>query len=121
MNCWGIRIYFTKSRFSLNGGYIVCMELLSGHEKNHHYIRDFTKCGNIKSGFYCTLCVSALCLTFSYTLPTSTFFYMFQLFEALSVSRFMNLMPCYDCVLNVIPLLFMFFDICYNSLHIRIS
>jgi hypothetical protein len=20
MNCWGIRIYFTKSRFSLNGG-----------------------------------------------------------------------------------------------------
>jgi hypothetical protein len=33
MNCWGIRIYFTKSRFSLNGGYIVYMELLSGHEK----------------------------------------------------------------------------------------
>jgi hypothetical protein len=33
MNCWGIRIYFTKSRFSLNGGYIVYMELLSGHKK----------------------------------------------------------------------------------------
>jgi hypothetical protein len=33
MNCWGIRIYFTKSRFSLNGGYIVYMEPLSGHEK----------------------------------------------------------------------------------------
>jgi hypothetical protein len=33
MNCWGIRRYFTKVRFSLNGGYIVYMELLSGHEK----------------------------------------------------------------------------------------
>jgi hypothetical protein len=33
MNCWGIRIYFTKSRFSLNGGYIVYIELLLGHEK----------------------------------------------------------------------------------------
>jgi hypothetical protein len=33
MNCWGIRIYVTKSRFSLNGGFIVYMELLSGHEK----------------------------------------------------------------------------------------
>src|SRR5579875_2274481 len=33
MNCWGIRIYFTKSRFSLNGGHIVYMELLLGHEK----------------------------------------------------------------------------------------
>jgi hypothetical protein len=33
MNCWGIRIYFTKLRFSLNGGYIVYMELLSEHEK----------------------------------------------------------------------------------------
>jgi hypothetical protein len=33
MNWWGIRIYFTESRFSLNGGYIVYMELLSGHEK----------------------------------------------------------------------------------------
>jgi hypothetical protein len=42
MNCWGIIIYFTKSRFSLNGGYIVYMELLSGHEKI------ITKCGNIK-------------------------------------------------------------------------
>jgi hypothetical protein len=31
MNCWGIRIYFTKLRFSLNGGFY--MELLSGHEK----------------------------------------------------------------------------------------
>ena len=33
MNCWGIRIYFTKSRFSLNGGYIIYTELLLGHEK----------------------------------------------------------------------------------------
>jgi hypothetical protein len=33
MNCWRIKIYFTKSRFSLNGGYIVYMEPLSGHEK----------------------------------------------------------------------------------------
>jgi hypothetical protein len=33
MNCWGIRIYFTKSRFSLNGGLFVHMELLLGHEK----------------------------------------------------------------------------------------
>jgi hypothetical protein len=33
MNCWGMRIYFTKSRFLLNGGYIVYMELLLGHEK----------------------------------------------------------------------------------------
>jgi hypothetical protein len=33
MNCWGIRKYFTKSRFSLNGGYIVSIKLLSGHEK----------------------------------------------------------------------------------------
>jgi hypothetical protein len=33
MNCWGIRIYFTKLRFLLNGGYIVYMELLSGLEK----------------------------------------------------------------------------------------
>jgi hypothetical protein len=33
MNCWGIRIYFSKSRFSLNGGLFVYMELLSGHVK----------------------------------------------------------------------------------------
>jgi hypothetical protein len=33
MNCWGIRIYFTKSRFSLNGGLFVYMELLLGYEK----------------------------------------------------------------------------------------
>jgi hypothetical protein len=33
MNCWRIRIYFIKSRFSLNGGLFVYMELLSGHEK----------------------------------------------------------------------------------------
>jgi hypothetical protein len=33
MNCWGISIYFTKSRFSLNGGLFVYVELLSGHEK----------------------------------------------------------------------------------------
>jgi hypothetical protein len=33
MNCWGVKIYFTKLRFSLNGGYIVYMELLSGREK----------------------------------------------------------------------------------------
>jgi hypothetical protein len=28
-----MRIYFSKSRFLLNGGYIVFMELLLGHEK----------------------------------------------------------------------------------------
>jgi hypothetical protein len=33
MNCWGIRIYFTESRFSLNGGLFVSMELLLGHQK----------------------------------------------------------------------------------------
>jgi hypothetical protein len=33
MNCWGIKIYFSKSRFPLNGGLFVYMELLSGHEK----------------------------------------------------------------------------------------
>jgi hypothetical protein len=33
MNCWGIRIYLSKSRFSLTGGLFVYMELLSGHEK----------------------------------------------------------------------------------------
>jgi hypothetical protein len=33
MNCREIRIYFTKSRFSLNGGLYVYMELLSGHKK----------------------------------------------------------------------------------------
>jgi hypothetical protein len=33
MNCWEIRIYFIKSSFSLNGGYIVYKELLLGHEK----------------------------------------------------------------------------------------
>jgi hypothetical protein len=68
-----------------------------------------------------TLCVSALCLTLSYTVPTSKYFSMFQLFEPCCVSRFMNLMPRYDYILSVIPLLFVFFDICYNSLHIRTS
>jgi hypothetical protein len=52
MNCWGIRIYFTKSRFSLNWGYIVYTELLSGHEKIITKSGIF-KCGNIKSGLYC--------------------------------------------------------------------
>jgi hypothetical protein len=33
MNCWRNRIYFTKLRFSLNGGSIY-VELLSGHEKS---------------------------------------------------------------------------------------
>jgi hypothetical protein len=33
MNCWGIRIYFNKSRFLLKGGLFVYMGLLSGHEK----------------------------------------------------------------------------------------
>jgi hypothetical protein len=53
MNCWGIRIYFTKSRFSLNGGLFVYMELLLGHEKI------ITKCGNIKLGFYCLFIFSS--------------------------------------------------------------
>jgi hypothetical protein len=33
MSFWGNRICFTKSEFSLNGGFIVYMELLLGHEK----------------------------------------------------------------------------------------
>jgi hypothetical protein len=33
MNCWGIRIHFTNSRLSLNGGLFVYMELFLGHEK----------------------------------------------------------------------------------------
>jgi hypothetical protein len=33
MNCRGIRIYFTKSRVSLNGDLFVYMELLLGNEK----------------------------------------------------------------------------------------
>jgi hypothetical protein len=51
MNCWGIRIYFTKLRFSLNGGYIVYMELLSGHEKIITQSRISLNAGTLNRGF----------------------------------------------------------------------
>jgi hypothetical protein len=51
MNCWGIRIYFTKSRFSLNKGYIVYMELLSGHEKIITKSRISLNAGTLNQGF----------------------------------------------------------------------
>jgi hypothetical protein len=51
MNCWGIRIYFTKLRFSLNGGYIVYMELLSGHEKIFTKSRISLNAGTLNPGF----------------------------------------------------------------------
>jgi hypothetical protein len=51
MNCWGIRIYFTKSRFSLNGGYIVYLELLSGHEKIIMKSRISLNAGTLNRGF----------------------------------------------------------------------
>jgi hypothetical protein len=51
MDCWGIRIYFTKSRFSLNGGFIVYMELLSGHEKIITKSRISLSAGTLNLGF----------------------------------------------------------------------
>jgi hypothetical protein len=66
MNCWGIKIYFTKSRFSLNGGYIVYMELLSGHEKIITKSGISLNAGTLNQGFtviaalYLTPCQSQL-------------------------------------------------------------
>jgi hypothetical protein len=51
MNCWGIRIYFTKLRFSLNGGYIDYMELLLGHEKIITKSRISLNAGTLNRGF----------------------------------------------------------------------
>jgi hypothetical protein len=51
MNCWGIRIYFTKSRFSLNGGLFVYMELLSGHEKIITKSGSSLNAGTLNRGF----------------------------------------------------------------------
>jgi hypothetical protein len=51
MNCWGIRIHFTKSRFSLNGGLFVYMELLSGHEKIITKSGISLKAGTLNRGF----------------------------------------------------------------------
>jgi hypothetical protein len=56
MNCWGIRIYFTKSRFSLHGGYIVYIELLSGHEKIITKSGISLNAGTLNRGF--TVCPS---------------------------------------------------------------
>jgi hypothetical protein len=57
MNCWGIRIYFTKSRFSLNEGYIAYMELLSGHEKIITKSGISLNAGTLNRGF--TVCSSS--------------------------------------------------------------
>jgi hypothetical protein len=54
MNCWGIRIYLTKSRFSFNGGFYVYMELLSGHEKIITKSGISLNAGTLNRGFYCT-------------------------------------------------------------------
>jgi hypothetical protein len=51
MNCWGIRKYFTKSRLSLNGGYIVYMELFSGHEKTITKSGISLNAGTLNRGF----------------------------------------------------------------------
>jgi hypothetical protein len=48
MNCWGIRMYFTKSRFSLNGGLFVYMEL---HEKIITKSRISLNAGTLNQGF----------------------------------------------------------------------
>ena len=62
MNCLGIRIYFTKSRFSLNGGYIVYMELLSGHEKIITKSGISLNAGTLNRGF--TVCLDTFNITF---------------------------------------------------------
>jgi hypothetical protein len=53
MNCWGIRIYFTKFRFSLSGGLFVYMELLLGHEKIITKSGISLNVGTLNRGFYC--------------------------------------------------------------------
>jgi hypothetical protein len=57
MNCWGIRIYFTRLRCSLNGGLFVYMELLSGHEKIITKSGISLNAGTLSRGF-------TVCLTF---------------------------------------------------------
>jgi hypothetical protein len=47
----GDRIYFTKSRFSLNGGLFVYMELLSGHKKIITKSRISLNAGTLNRGF----------------------------------------------------------------------
>jgi hypothetical protein len=59
MNCWGLRIYFTKSRFSLNGGFIVYMELLSGHEKIITKSRISLNAGTLNRDFTIFVCLVA--------------------------------------------------------------
>jgi hypothetical protein len=51
MNCWGIRIYFTKSRFILNEGLFVYIELLSGHEKIITKSKISLNAGTLNRGF----------------------------------------------------------------------
>jgi hypothetical protein len=53
MNCWGIRIYFTESRFSLNGSLFVYVERLSGHEKISTKSGISLNAGTLNRGFYC--------------------------------------------------------------------
>jgi hypothetical protein len=47
----GDRIYFTKSRFSLNGGFIVYMELLLRHAKIITKSRISLNAGTLNRGF----------------------------------------------------------------------
>jgi hypothetical protein len=63
MNCWGIRKYFTKSRLSLNGGYIVYMELLSGHEKIITKSGISLNAGTLNWGFTVDVSTCLPCLT----------------------------------------------------------
>ena len=72
MNCWGIRTYFTKWRFSLNGGYIVYMKLLSGHEKIITKPGISLNAGTLNRGFT-VLYTQAL-----YTSPIKTFYQFYQ-------------------------------------------
>jgi hypothetical protein len=67
MNRWGIRIYFTKSRFSLNGGLFVYMELLSGHEKIITKSEISLNAGTLNQGFTVYTLVSLLCFLFQTT------------------------------------------------------
>ena len=70
MKCWGIRIYLTKSRFSLNGGYIVYMEVLSGHEKIITKSGISLDAGTLNRGF--TVCVWEMHLKTVGSDPTSS-------------------------------------------------
>jgi hypothetical protein len=96
MNCWGIRKYFTKSRFSLNEGYIVYMELLSGHEKIITKSRISLNAGTLNRGFTvfsCTLlCSSFRPYTYTCQLVSENSFQMLEvptLLFACTLSRLM--------------------------------